>query len=527
MPAATAPPARSTDIQRRRKRSIRLIVIIALACVIVAGIVLAASHWWPFSQAQVLEDLREASNGQVQVRSFHETYFPSPGCILEGVVFHHTPNEAKPLITIQKLTIQGSYLGLISQSVSRITAEGMLISIPPFGTGAAFHTTQSKISTGEIVADGAVLEFALQDPNAAPLRFEIHEAVLRNVGWKTPLSYRVKVHNPQPPGEVAAEGKFGVWNLSNVGETPVSGEYKFDHADLSVYNGIAGTLSSTGKFSGKLAHIDIAGTTDIPDFEVVMGHHPVHLTAKFSAYVDATQGDTFLNQIDADLRKTHITAKGSVAKSPEGNGKTGVIDVQMNQARIEDLLGLFVQANRSPMSGSATIHAHIEIPPGDDFLKKIKLQGNFGVGRGSFSDNATQKDVDKLSAGARGESDKEKEDPETVLAGLEGSVGVAKGTASFSDLFFQIPGAHVRMHGTYNLINDKIDMRGRMRVDSKLSDTTTGAKAFLLKAMDPIFKKKKGGEVVPVRISGTYNHPTFGLDMDDKKHTSKSSFTLH
>jgi hypothetical protein len=27
----------------------------------------------------------------------------------------------------------------------------------------------------------------------------------------------------------------------------------------------------------------------------------------------------------------------------------------------------------------------------------------------------------------------------------------------------------------------------------------------------------KKGEIVPVRISGTYDHPSFGLDQDDKK----------
>jgi len=30
-------------------------------------------------------------------------------------------------------------------------------------------------------------------------------------------------------------------------------------------------------------------------------------------------------------------------------------------------------------------------------------------------------------------------------------------------------------------------------------------------------KKRRRGEIVPVRISGTYEHPTFGLDLNDKK----------
>jgi hypothetical protein len=30
-------------------------------------------------------------------------------------------------------------------------------------------------------------------------------------------------------------------------------------------------------------------------------------------------------------------------------------------------------------------------------------------------------------------------------------------------------------------------------------------------------KKRRREEIVPVRISGTYEHPTFGLDLNDKK----------
>jgi hypothetical protein len=320
----------------------------------------------------------------------------------------------------------------------------------------------------------------------------------------------------------SAEGNFGVWNLSAPGETPISGKYKFEQADLSVYEGIAGKLASAGKFAGKLAHIDISGTTDTPDFSVKSSGHSVHLTTHFSAYVDATHGDTFLKRVSADFLKTHIVAQGSVAGSPQGKGKTALIDLSSNNARIEDLLRLFIQANRAPMSGAVTFQSHAEIPSGPQgFLKKLKLQGSFGVAGGTFSASSTQQDVDKLSAGARGESKDKKEeareDPETVLSDLKGQVNLLAGTAHLSDLSFTVPGAHARVQGTYNLINYKIDLHGQMRVDSNISDTTTGTKSFLLKMMNPFFKKKPKGEVVPVKISGTYNHPTFGLDLDDKK----------
>jgi hypothetical protein len=118
--------------------------------------------------------------------------------------------------------------------------------------------------------------------------------------------------------------------------------------------------------------------------------------------------------------------------------------------------------------------------------------------------------VNELSAGARGEN---KDDPETVLTDLKGRVVLEHGVASFSDLSFHIPGAGARLHGTFNLLNYKIDLHGDMRVDTQISKTSSGMKALLLKAMDPLFKKKKKGEVVPVHIGGTYNHPNFGLDL--------------
>jgi hypothetical protein len=153
-----------------------------------------------------------------------------------------------------------------------------------------------------------------------------------------------------------------------------------------------------------------------------------------------------------------------------------------------------------------------------------------------FSKPSTQEDVDKLSAGARGEKEKDKKedrnakdeaknkddkdkdrsDPETVLTDLNGQANLLGGVARFSDLSFGVPGSTARLHGTYDLIDHKIDLRGRMQVDTQISNTSSGTKAFLLKVMEPFFKKKRKGEIVPIRIAGTYEHPTFGLDLDDK-----------
>jgi hypothetical protein len=504
--------AESTRSTRQHKTVLRLAMAVAAAICVV---LLLWAGLWPFQQKPVVQDLEKASDSKLSVRAFHRTYFPFPGCVLEGLQFNHGSNTGTPLITIERVIIQGSYLGIVSRRLTRITAENMHIFISPFGSGETFHTTPSKITIGEIVANGAVLEFASSKPDQQPLRFEIHDALLRDVGWNGALSYSVKVHNPEPPGEITASGKFGVWNINDPGQTPVSGEYKFDQADLSVFHGIAGMLSSVGKFGGVLAHIDIAGSTDTPDFEVQSGGHRVQLTTEFSAYVDATSGDTFLKRVDAHFGRTHVVAEGSIAASPGGQGKTALIDLKASNGRIEDILRLFVKGDRPPMSGSVTLQAKTEIPPGErPFLKKVKLRGGFGVGAGSFSKPDTQESVNKLSTGASGE--KNDSDPETVLIDLAGQTALEDGTARLSDLSFGVPGAVARVHGTYNLISHKIDLHGQLKVDTKISNTTSGTKAILLKVMDPLFKKRRKGEVLPVRISGTFEHPSFGLDLTDR-----------
>ncbi len=512
-PAAALQKADHSRKPRLRKTALIVSVVTASVACIAAVLMI---RFWPFTQASVIEALQESGDSRVQIRAFHSTYFPYPGCVLDGVVFVHGTGAAKPLITIEKLTIQGAYSGILAQRITRVTAEGMRVTIPPFGTGEPFHTNPSPVTIGELVANGATVEFASREPDKGPLRFDVHESLLRDVSWSGPLTYRVKVHNPEPPGEVTATGKFGVWNENEPEKTPVSGEYRFENADLSVYGGIAGLLSSTGKFGGNLGHINISGKTDTPDFVVVSGGHPVRLTAEFSAYVDAIHGDTFLKRVDGHFRKTHVVASGSIAGSANTKGKIALIDLSADNGRIEDMIGLFVTTTPPPMSGAATLRVRAELPSGpQSFLGKLKLAGRFGVDRGEFSESSTQEGVNKLSAGARGE--KESADPETVLTDLAGRVTVNSGVAKFSDLSFGVPGATARMEGTYSFLNYKIDLRGQMQVDTKISNTTSGGKALLLKVMDPFFKKRKKGEILPVRISGTYQNPSFGLDLDDKK----------
>lgn len=460
-----------------------------------------------------MQSLMEATDSSLTVQHYRATYFP-PGCVLEGLEFRHGGAKFK-FLTIDKLIVEGSYVGILRRHVPRITAIAAKVFIAPFGSNIAFKSQRSRVVVDEIVANGSLVEFQSKVHRQRPLRFDVYEARLNNVRWGSPIQYHLKLHNPEPPGELLVEGKFGAWATGHPDDTPISGEYAFEHADLGVYGGIGGVLASKGKFSGSLGHVNIAGSTDVPDFVVKTGEHKVRLETRFDAYVDATRGDTFLKRVEAHFGRTTVIAQGEVASKPGHKGKIADFHLTSQRGRIDDLLSLFTSDPQPAMSGEVSLQANAEIPPGDEpFLHKVRLQGKFGIGAGNFDKPETQQNVNELSAGASGES---KDNAENVLTDLAGQVDLAEGVARFTNLSFGIPGANARMHGTFNIINQKIDLHGNMHVDTKISKTTSGFKSFLLKLMDPIFKKKNRGEVVPVHIAGTYEKPQFGLDLTGSK----------
>ena len=518
-----------TPLSKWRKLVAR--VAFLTAAVLLGGVVFVASRW-PFSREAVLKELQDASVSKVEVGSFQGTYFPRPGCVLEHVIFQHNPKPGTPpLITAERIRIEGSFLGLFRKDIRRIRAEGMRILIPPRGTDEQFQTPKrSNFVIDELIADGATLEVASRKPGKEPLKFSFHDFILSNVGSSGPASFKARLSNPEPPGDITATGKFGPWNADDVSKTAVSGEYFFEHADLGVFRGIAGLLSSSGKFSGVLDGIEVQGVTDTPHFTVTSSSHQVQLRTQFHAVVNGENGDTFLQTVAANFWKTTVWSEGSVAGRVGQPGKTASIELGAKDGRIQDILLLFVQSQRAPMSGTVSFRAKVSIPQGKrPFLERVGLQGDFGIDAGSFTKFETQQGVNSLSEGARGDEDRHKPERDeaeakTVLSDLKGHVVLKDGTARFSNLSFSVPGALAKLQGTYNLISERIDLRGTLKTDAEPSKTTHGAKALILKLVDPLFKKKHVGYLTPVKITGTYEHPSFGLDLsdrDDKRHKEK------
>jgi hypothetical protein len=498
---------------------IAVIVVVVLACN------------WPYTQQAVAKALQDRFARTVQIRSFRKTYFP-PGCVAEGVSFlHRNRKDLPPLISVQTLIIRGSYNGLfrIHKRVDEVKVKGLHVLIPPPGPSGqspnvmplTTSTTDTSVTIGKVTTDGALLEFMPRQPDREPFKLYVHRLTLDNVGENGVISYHAALLNTEPPGEIRSEGKIGPWNEDDPGSTPVTGSYTYEHAKLAVFEGISGTLSSQGKFSGTIGHIDANGEADVPDFRVSGSSHTVHLISKFQAVVDGTNGDTSLQNVDSQFQRTTVRLKGSVAGQPGQHGKTIRLEMAVNGGRVEDLLSLFTEEKRPSMTGSINLRAKVEVPPGPPgFLRKLDLEGNCGIGSERFTNPDVQEPVNALTQSAGGENKKQQaEDPETVLSKLTGQVSVKNGVATLSKVSFSAPGTRAQLQGTYSLVERKVDLHGILYTNGKLSDTTSGFKALVLKAVGP-FLKQKSVTVVPFAITGTSSNPSFVLDFTEKRRES-------
>ena len=520
----TPPPTLFAQPRRWRRWIVPAIFILCAA--LIAAVVLL-HHFWPFTQAEVISSLQQTLDGTVTVQHFRSTVFPIPGCVAEGVVLQRPSRGPKvpPLATAQRLQIKARYTDLLFRPgyLALIRIDGLHIQAPVRGSTAVDTNRRSQqlsshTRIGQVIADGTLLEVAR--PNGdPPLRFDIHSATLSSLTADGHLSYRVAFHNPLPPGEIHSTGKFGPWNFADPSQTPVSGTYTFDHADLSVFHGVSGMLSSKDDFQGVLKRIQAHGTVDVQDFEVNRSGHRVPLHSAFQAIVDATNGDVILDKVTATLLRTEIAAKGRITGAPNSHGKTTSLDFSVRHGRIQDFLRLFVHRPTPALTGTTSLTAHVAVPPeGRPFLQKLRIDGDFDIDEGHFTSEDTQKQVDNLSESARGQKPEESQEgpPENVISGLQGHVHLRDATATLTNFSLWVPGAHAKVSGTYNLINDKLDFHGILGTDVKLSQTTSGFKSVLLKPFDSLFKGRKRAAVVPVKLTGTYSDPQAGLEMMGK-----------
>jgi hypothetical protein len=490
-----------------------LLAALLLGVILVGGAVFF-NRDWPFTPAYVVAQLEQVTDSKVTFGAFHRNFLPHPGCYLESVTLTRgdKPGEQE-VMKIRQLTINGKWTGLIQKHIAVIRADGVEATFPPIGTGPGWKPTESDVIVDKLIANGAELQFIRHNPKEKPLLFSIRKFTAHHLVSQEPVKFEVNLVNPQPPGDIEASGTFGPWNKKVVSQTPVKGNYAFRNADLSSFGGIAGILASDGVFDGNLDSIDIKGRTSTPDFSTTDTPHKLDLSSEFHAEVDATNGDVTLDRVQAKLVKTLILTKGSVESHKEQDGKVASVNFAVRDGRIQDLLLMFVSDKQSPLNGTISLRAQTLVPPGKaPFLKRVQMNGDFGIESARFTKDETQTSINKLSTAGQGQGN-QTDNPDRVLTDLEGHVVVNDGVATFTGLRFRVPGARARLSGTFDLITQKVDLKGMLYMDARLPEATSGIKSFLLKAIDPFLKKNRhGGAKVPVSITGTYQNPSYHAD---------------
>jgi hypothetical protein len=482
---------------------------------------------WPFKRDEIISALQNRSGTQVEIGNFRKTYFP-PGAIATDVRFVNPAHRDQPLLTLSSMVIRGTYtrMLMVSSEIAEVELTGFHLVVPPRGSdgtsGKIFPArggSGKAITIGKLQANGAVLEFQSSQPGEKPVRLDVRQLTLDHAGEKSPMGYTVWLKTSVPPGEVHSSGKFGPWNPDNPGATALAGSYTFDRAKLSVFEGISGFLGSQGRFHGTLGKINCEGNVDVPMFHVTSSSHNVHLSAGFKAVVDGTNGDTSLRDVAAHFGNTTIRGVADIRGRSGQNGKTLTLDATSNEGRVDDLLRLFTSRSEAAMKGTVGMKVKVKLPPEPPgFLTRLQLEGDFGVAGGRFTNPNTQTPINHLSGSARGESKKEEEraDAPTVLSNLRGHVSALNGTATLSKVSFDVPGANASVNGTFRLVDQKLNLEGLLHTTGKLSDTTGGFKALLVKAVTPFYKKKNAVRIVPFKITGTAGQPNFALEVNRK-----------
>jgi hypothetical protein len=503
------------------------IVAGSLLLIFLAGLIAAIRlrhHVGPILRARVIESLSTRFNSRVELGEFDVDVLN--GLEVRGSAVKLFPNNFEsdqPLFVVSRFSFHTTWTKLLRtpMHIERVYVEGLEINLPPKDKRKKLQSTAGgkvSIYLNEIDVENAHLTLGTDKPGKVPLDFDIRHLVLNSVGNEQALRFKATLVNPKPIGDIETAGNFGPYKSDDPGSSPVNGNYEFTNADLSTIKGIAGILSSKGGYSGELDQITVDGTTDTPDFRLTISGHPVALHTDFHAIVDGTNGDTYLQPVDATLLHSHIVASGYVVRSKDRSGHEIVLDATVDKSRIEDLLRLGVRTDPPVMTGYVRLKTKIEIPPGNAPVSdKLRLKGNFTISGAHFTDPATQKKIDSLSMRAQGRPKEGTDDiPDNVNSRMQGKFTLLNSSLTLKDLEYTVPGMTVTMNGIYSLDGNKFDFHGKARMDAKLSQMTTGWKSLLLKPADSFFSKTGAGTEVPIKVTGTRSEPKFGLDFGHK-----------
>jgi hypothetical protein len=491
----------------------------------------------PTLRSVVIETLSTRFKSKVELDSFQVSLLK--GFEISGTglrIFGTTdPNNhepgIQPIINVAEFRFRMGIRDFLRspKHVDAVYIHGFQLNLPPREQRDEMRNMEPKgggkieIVVDRLVFDQTQLIINTLRPGKLPLEIDIAKLTMTKIGSGLPMHFDAELTNPKPVGQILSSGLFGPWQADSPRDTPVKGNYSFQHADLGTIKGIGGTLSSQGVYEGVLDKIVVDGSTETPDFSLASGGKPVPLHTDFHAIVDGTSGDTYLEPVKARILNSWLTANGSVVRTKDPKGHQVQLDVSIASGKIEDLLKLAVRTDPPIMTGTVRLQTKFDLPPGEpDVANRLRLTGKFRVDGAHFSNEKIQGKVDAISMRSQGKPKLANDNiPDNVRSEMNGMFVLDHGLLSFSSLHFQVPGTRVNLTGTYSLDGNQFDFHGKALMDAKLSQMVTGWKSILLKPADPFFSKDGAGTEVPFKITGTKSEPHFGADFGHKDDTKE------
>ena len=529
-------------------------VILVLLVTVAILIDVAAHRAEPFMRAQLVQALSARFHARVELDSFHLSLGNTlrgewgvwgegkglriwPPAEVEGVHVPQPNPPVEPLIRLDEFHFHGPlrYKSGEPIHITQIRLKGLDIRFPPRSRMLRLPASQSGNPSPQpsdstapaFIVDAidciaATFTLETDKPNKLPLQFVINHFHLKGVRSGAPMIFDAELQNPTPPGHIHTTGAFGPWIVADPGSSPLRGDYTFNHADLSVFKGIAGTLNSTGHYLGSLRDLAVDGETDTPDFQLSRFGHTMVLHTDFDARVDGTNGDTWLNAVNATLNSSHFTAKGQIVRvlktGTDGRlhsvGHDIALTVDVGRARIEDFLRLSTDAVVPIMDGDIAVQAQVHIPPGTAPVhERIAIKGHFLLDQAEFTSLVVEKRIRELSLRGQGKTSELKSaEDEKIKSHAEGDFTLEGGVLALPAVTYTVPGADIQMHGTYRTSGQILDFTGTAKMEATVSQMVGGWKGVLLKPADRFFKKDGAGTSIPIYIAGTRDHPQFGYN---------------
>ena len=494
---------------------------VGILLLVVAVLLVVIWRNWPYRYGKVQPLLEKVLASQIEIQHYQLAYFPRPGFQAYGITLHRHSTDAKlpPIGTAKELIVRGGWIDLLTfrKHVEAVDIEGLHVVLPPAGSkqraedfpkGSTSDFAGPTTTVGELSIRDGVFEIKSSD-GTAPQVFPVRKFIVRDLVQHHAVRYTVDMITPQPNGHLLAQGSFGPLNVNNLGDSPFSGTFTYEQAQLKTVGSLRGELSGKGDFHGTLASLAIKGSTDTPQFAVADGR-PTPLKADVDATVNALNGDIVLNSVEARLGSSPLRAHGAISGSP----KRTAVDIDALHSRAQDLMRPF-NHDRPPITGAVSLRLHAQILPqsrkGEDFLSRLHVEASLDAPTERLTDHTTEEKLSAFSERAQGAKDKgapgDPPDAE-VLTGLSGPLSLRNGIVTSERLHVVMAGASADLHGSYSFRDKGAHLTGNLTMQADISHTATGWKAKLLKPLAPFFKhKSKDADqpavtVIPIAITG-------------------------